>query len=52
LRSLVASKPRTGEDVHVLADQTADPHHQVVVNGNALLRRARRDEILDNTLRG
>ena len=45
-------QPRAGEDVDVLIDQPADPHHQVVVDADALLRRARRDEIFDDALGG
>ena len=41
LRSLVASSRGAGEDVHVLIDQAADPHHQVVVDRRRPAARAR-----------
>ena len=40
-------QPGAAEDVDVLVNQAADPHHQVVVDPDALLGGARCDEVLD-----
>ena len=41
-----------GEEIHVLIDQPADPHHQVVFDRNAVLGGLRHHEILDDTTGG